>query len=253
MRLVRTKAELRELLAAERAARRTVGLVPTMGFLHDGHRSLLVAARERTDVVVMSLFVNPTQFGPGEDLAAYPRDEQRDAEVAAGAGVDYVFAPSVEEIYPDGFATSVIVEGLSEVLCGDPDGAASSTSAASRRSSRSCSTSSPPTSRSSARRTLSRRSSSGAWPATSTSRRPIEVLPTIREPDGLALSSRNVYLTAEERSRAPALHRALEHIRERAAPGGRGRAGARRGAHDPRRGADRARVPRGARRRVAGA
>src|SRR3954451_14113347 len=101
----RTKKELRSALAADRAASRTIGLVPTMGYLHEGHLSLLRAAREECDVVVMSLFVNPTQFGEDEDLDRYPRDEARDAQLAAEAGVDLVYAPSVEEVYPDGFAT----------------------------------------------------------------------------------------------------------------------------------------------------
>ena len=90
-----------------------------MGYLHDGHISLLTAARERCDVVVMSLFVNPTQFQSGEDLQDYPRDEEHDARAATLAGVDLLYVPAAEEIYPDGCATSVIVEDLTEVLCGD--------------------------------------------------------------------------------------------------------------------------------------
>src|SRR4051812_3242792 len=99
----RTKLELRSALAGDRAAGRRIGLVPTMGYLHDGHLALLRAAREQCDVVVMSLFVNPTQFGEDEDLDRYPRDEERDARLAAEAGVDLVYAPSVAEVYPDGF------------------------------------------------------------------------------------------------------------------------------------------------------
>ena len=120
MRTVRTVAELRAALAPERAAGRTVGLVPTMGFFHEGHLSLMRAARGENDVVVVSLFVNPTQFGPGEDLDAYPRDEQRDAALAEAEGVDLLFAPAPEEVYPDGFATQVAVTGLTDVLDGDP-------------------------------------------------------------------------------------------------------------------------------------
>ena len=117
---VRRKDELRAALAPARAAGRTIGLVPTMGFLHEGHLSLLRAAREQCDVVVMSLFVNPTQFGPGEDLEQYPRDEERDARLASAAGVDLVYAPPVEEVYPEGFSTAVEVDGLTGVLDGDP-------------------------------------------------------------------------------------------------------------------------------------
>src|SRR5262249_9611090 len=103
-----------------RAEGRSIGLVPTMGFLHDGHLSLLRAARAECDIVVMSLFVNPAQFGPGEDLDRYPRDEERDLRLAAEEGVDLGSAPSVEEVYPDGFATRVEVDGLTEDLEGDP-------------------------------------------------------------------------------------------------------------------------------------
>ncbi len=107
MRTVRTVAELRALLRPERRAGRRIGLVPTMGYFHGGHLSLMRRARSDCDVVVVSLFVNPAQFAPGEDLDAYPRDEERDAELAEAEGVDVLFAPPVEEVYPDGFATAV--------------------------------------------------------------------------------------------------------------------------------------------------
>ena len=110
MKIIRTKRELRAELRPARGDGRSIGLVPTMGYLHDGHISLLTAARERCDVVVMSLFVNPTQFQSGEDLQDYPRDEEHDARAATLAGVDLLYVPAAEEIYPDGYATSVIVE-----------------------------------------------------------------------------------------------------------------------------------------------
>ncbi len=130
-----------------------------MGFLHEGHVSLLRAARAECDLVVMSLFVNPTQFGPGEDLDRYPRDEERDLRLAGEAGVDLVFAPAVAEIYPDGFATAVEVGGrLDRGPRRRPrPPRPRATSAASPRSSPSSSTSSAPTSPTSARRTPSRR------------------------------------------------------------------------------------------------
>ncbi len=214
MRIVRTKRELRELLDAERPGRRSIGLVPTMGSLHEGHRSLLLGARARCDIVVMSLFVNPTQFRPGEDLDAYPRDEARDAEIAEAAGVDLLFAPETAEIYPEGYATSVIVEGLSEVLCGAPD----------RRGlehfrgvttvvAKLLNIVDPDVAffgQKDAQQAIVLRRMARDLDF----RTEIEVLPIVREADGLALSSRNVYLTDEERSRAPALHRALERVRE---------------------------------------
>src|SRR3954464_15849556 len=120
MKIVRTKSELREELIGPRREGKRIGLVPTMGYFHEGHLSLMRGAREECDVVVVSLFVNPAQFAPGEDLDAYPRDEDRDAELAEAQSVDYLFAPSPEEVYPPGFGTTVAVQGLTEVLCGDP-------------------------------------------------------------------------------------------------------------------------------------
>jgi len=119
MRTVRTVAELRSLLAPERRAGRGIGLVPTMGYYHDGHLSLMRRARAENDVVVVSLFVNPAQFAPGEDFEAYPRDEERDLRLAEAEGVDLLFAPPLEEVYPDGFATSVSVGDLTDTLEGD--------------------------------------------------------------------------------------------------------------------------------------
>jgi pantoate--beta-alanine ligase len=210
MRTVRTVAELRAALGAERAAGRSVGLVPTMGYFHDGHLALMSAAREACDTVVVSLFVNPTQFGANEDLGAYPRDEQRDAGMAADAGVDLLFAPSVEEVYPEGSSTTVSVSGIADVLCGDPksrgtghfDGVATVVT-----------------------KLFNMVQPDVAWFGQKDAQQAlvigrlvrdlnmpvrIEVLPTVREPDGLALSSRNAYLAPDERERATALSRALK-------------------------------------------
>ena len=121
MRTVRTKRELREALAEPRREGKRIGLVPTMGYFHEGHLALMRRAREKCDLVVVSLFVNPAQFGPGEDLDAYPRDEARDAEAAAGEGVDLLWAPPNDEIYPEGFASTVeVANTLTGVLEGDP-------------------------------------------------------------------------------------------------------------------------------------
>src|ERR1700748_2520288 len=119
-RVVRSVGELRAALAPLRREGATIGLVPTMGFLHEGHVSLLRAARSECDVVVMSLFVNPTQFGPNEDLDRYPRDEEHDTRLASEAGTDVALPPVVAELYPDGAATTVEVGGgLTSVLDGD--------------------------------------------------------------------------------------------------------------------------------------
>ncbi|HEV7808470.1 MAG TPA: pantoate--beta-alanine ligase, partial [Solirubrobacteraceae bacterium] len=122
MRTLRSIAELRAQLHAPRRAGRTIGLVPTMGALHDGHLSLVRRARERCDLVVVTLFVNPAQFHDAADLCAYPRDEARDARLARAAGADVLFAPPAHEIYPPGFATTVTVGGVTEPLEGESRG-----------------------------------------------------------------------------------------------------------------------------------
>lgn len=118
METVRTVADLRTRVRGWRGRGERVGLVPTMGALHEGHLELLRLAATRADRVVATIFVNPTQFGPSEDLAAYPRDEARDRAMLEGAGCDLLFAPPAAEMYPDGFATAVRVERLTECLCG---------------------------------------------------------------------------------------------------------------------------------------
>jgi pantoate--beta-alanine ligase len=220
MRTLRTKAELREALAEPRRQGRRIGLVPTMGFFHDGHLSLMRAAREECDVVVVSLFVNPTQFGPGEDLDAYPRDEDRDAELAALEGVDILWMPAAEQMYPGDFSTMVEVDAaLTGVLDGAPDRRGPShfrgvTTIVAKLFN-------------SVQPDVAYFGRKDAQQAVVIERMvrdldfPIEVkvLPTVREAGGLAMSSRNAYLSAEERERALALSRALESA-ERAAGDG---------------------------------
>ena len=215
VRAIRTKAELRDALAKARVGGRSVGLVPTMGYLHEGHLSLLRAARAECGVVVMSLFVNPAQFGPGEDLDRYPRDEERDARLAAEAGVDLLYAPPVEEVYPPGFATHVEVTGnLTEILDGDPASRGPShfrgvTTVVAKL----FNTVQPDVAyfgqKDAQQAAVIRRLARDLdFPVR------IEVLPTVREPDGLAMSSRNAYLGTEDRHRAAALSRALRAAEE---------------------------------------
>lgn len=219
MRSVETKAELREALAPFRRAGRSIGLVPTMGFLHGGHLSLLRAARERCDVVVMSLFVNPAQFGPEEDLERYPRDPERDAALAEDAGVDLLYAPPPSEVYPAGHSTAVIVEGLSEVLCGDPDRrGAEHFRGVTTVVAKLLNSVGPDVAffgqKDAQQAVVIRRMVRDLdFPVE------IEVLPTVRDADGVALSSRNDYLSEGERRRASALHRALEAARAAALEG----------------------------------
>jgi pantoate--beta-alanine ligase len=181
-----------------------------MGYLHEGHLSLLRAARRRCDVVVMSLFVNPTQFGPGEDLDSYPRNEARDAELAERAGVDLIYAPPVDEVYPEGFVTGVEVGGgLTEVLDGEPNQRGTGHFRGVTTMVAKLLNSVAPD--------LVFFGQKDAQQAIVIQRMvrdldfPVEVdvLPTVREPDGLAMSSRNAYLNPEERRRAAALIRAL--------------------------------------------
>ena len=209
MRTSRTIEDVRRALPPKRRAGRSIGLVPTMGALHEGHLSLIRRAREATDVVVVSLFVNPAQFGEGEDLAAYPRDERRDRELAAGAGADLLFAPPVEEMYPEGFDTRVEVRGLTAVLEGDPsrrgpDHFAGVTTVVAKL----LNIVAPDVAffgQKDAQQALVVRKlvRDLAVPVR------IEVVPTVRDRDGLALSSRNAYLDPAERRRALSLPRAL--------------------------------------------
>ncbi|HEX7245413.1 MAG TPA: pantoate--beta-alanine ligase [Solirubrobacterales bacterium] len=221
VKLLRAKEELRDALAPIRREGSSIGLVPTMGFLHEGHLSLLRAARVECDLVVMSLFVNPTQFGPGEDLDRYPRDEERDLRLAGETGADVVWAPPVEEVYPEGFATHVEVSsGLTEVLCGDP---------ARRGPEHFCGVATVVAKLFNAVQpdvayfgqkdaqqvaVIRRMARDLDFPVR------IEALPIVREPDGLAMSSRNAYLDPRAREQATALSRALVAAAEVASAAG---------------------------------
>ena len=214
MKIVHTIAEIREFVRQARLAGCTVGLVPTMGYLHEGHLELMRRARERCGIVVASVFVNPTQFGPNEDLARYPRDLERDARLAAEVGVDVIFNPPVEEMYPPGYCTYVDVERITENMCGAsrpghfrgvatvvtklfnivrPDAAFFGQKDAQQA-------------------LVIRRMA-----ADLNMDLEIVTVPTVREPDGLAMSSRNVYLDPEQRRAAlvlaQSLDRAVEAVR----------------------------------------
>ncbi len=193
-----------------------VGFVPTMGYLHEGHLSLIRRARELSDFVVVSIFVNPTQFGPNEDLDRYPRDMERDRRLCRAEGVDAVFVPSVEELYPEGFQTFVTVEEISRPLCGasrpghfrgvatvvlklfhivEPDVAVFGQKDYQQL------------------QVIRRMVRDLDLPVE------IEGFPTVREPDGLAMSSRNAYLSAAERERALAIWRSIRRAEDLVAGG----------------------------------
>jgi pantoate--beta-alanine ligase len=219
MNTVRTAGQLRAALAPARRAGRRIGLVPTMGSLHDGHLSLLRRARAESEVVVMSLFVNPTQFNDARDLEVYPRDERRDAELARELGVDIVFAPTPADMYPAGFATTVTVGRLTEELEGRERGRAHFDGVATVVT-KLLTIVSP---------TLAYVGQKDAQQAAVIRRLAIDldlpveirVCPTVRAADGLALSSRNVLLSTADRRRATALNRALTAVRDAALAGER--------------------------------
>jgi pantoate--beta-alanine ligase len=211
MQTISSSAELQTLTENLRIEKKSIGFVPTMGALHEGHLSLVRAAREQTDVVIVSIFVNPTQFGPREDLSRYPRNLERDAELLKPLGVDYLFVPAPDEIYPADFSTYVTVEGLSEMLEGAarpghfrgvatvlvilfnlvrPDQVFMGQKDAQQIV------------------VVKKMVRDLCLPTE------IIVLPTWREADGLAMSSRNRYLNAEEREAATVLFRALTLAQE---------------------------------------
>ena len=206
MRLIENVAEMQDWSWRQRRHGRTIGFVPTMGYLHEGHVSLMRIARDRADEVVASIFVNPAQFGPDEDLAAYPRDLQRDMAMCEQAGVAVIFHPSVEEIYPPGYQTRITVPEVAAPLCGASrpvhfGGVA----------------------------TVCCKLFNCVQPhfavfgakdyqqllvvdrLVTDLNLPVEIVPgpTLREPDGLAMSSRNVYMTPEQRAQAPVVQQAL--------------------------------------------
>jgi pantoate--beta-alanine ligase len=219
VRTVTTVAELRAALLAGRREGLSIGLVPTMGAFHDGHLSLMRRAREQCEIVVVSLFVNPAQFNDPGDLAAYPRDEQRDERLAREIGVDYLFCPAVTEVYPDGFATTVSVHESTERLEGARRGQAHFDGVATVVT-----------------KLFNMVGPNVAYFGQKDAQQAvvirrlvrdldipvrIDVCPTVRAEDGLALSSRNAHLSPGERERAGALNRALSRARDAAQAGER--------------------------------
>ena len=202
-----------ETIAAVRAARAPLGqlgLVPTMGFLHAGHLSLVERAKAQCGAVGVSIFVNPTQFGPNEDLSRYPRDMARDLALLEGAGVDMVFTPQSSEVYPQGFASRIEVGAVAEPLEGSArPGHFSGVATVVAKLFNIFQPTRAYFGQKDAQQAvvISRMASDLDFPCE------VVIAPTVREADGLALSSRNVYLSPAERAAAPALHRALSHAR----------------------------------------
>ena len=218
MRFIESINEIRQFVKMSRSQGKTIGFVPTMGYMHQGHLALMRQAREECDLVVVSIFVNPMQFGPSEDFSRYPRDMERDLELSRQEGVSAVFVPRVEEIYPPGFNTRVEVEGPTGCLCdlsrpGHFTGVATVVTKLFNI-------------------VLPDRAFFGQKDAQQTLvikkmvqdlNMPLEIVvcPTFRESDGLAMSSRNVYLSPEERTQAPVLYQSLLWARDQVARGER--------------------------------
>ncbi|WP_075982105.1 pantoate--beta-alanine ligase [Bacillus massilinigeriensis] len=211
MKIVTSVRDMQSAIKEERRKNKSIGLVPTMGYLHEGHRALMEKARQENDIVVVSVFVNPLQFGPTEDLDSYPRDFDRDQKAANDEGVNYVFYPSVEEMYPNEPSVRVTVKDRTDVLCGKSrpghfDGVATVLTKLFHI-------------------TLPDRAYFGLKDAQQVAvidslvrdfNFPIEIVAvnTVREADGLAKSSRNIYLTPDEREKAPILNQSLQDARK---------------------------------------
>lgn len=230
MQIVKTKSELKSALKALKSGHKTVGFVPTMGFLHEGHLSLVRRAKAENDLVVVSIFVNPTQFGPNEDFESYPRDLERDAKLVEGEGCDLVFAPEPEEMYPKPYMTYVDVEGdLTHKLCGAsrPGHFKGVTTVVNKLFNLV-----KPT-----------RAYFGQKDAQQVAvieqmvedlNMDLEIVPCpiVREADGLALSSRNTYLSPSDRVDALVLSQSLNWAKEAIAAGERNAANLLKGIHD---------------------
>jgi len=206
MRIVTRLEDMQRLSLEYKRRGKTVGFVPTMGYLHEGHTSLINIARKHADIVVVSIFVNPIQFGPSEDYDRYPRDIERDKEILEKMGVDIMFYPSVDDLYPKGFTTYVEVKGLSDKLCGRyrPGHFRGVTTVVAKLFNI-------------VMPDIAVFGEKDAQQAIIIKRMvrdlnfPVKIIvgPTVREPDGLAMSSRNEYLTEEERKVAPAIYQSL--------------------------------------------
>lgn len=220
MQLIKTADKLKSCLSNAGRREKSLGLVPTMGYLHEGHISLIERAKKENNLVVVSIFVNPTQFGPNEDFEKYPRDLERDMKLAAEAGADFVFNPEVAEMYPSGASTAVEVGGyITKKLCGAsrPTHFKGVTTVVNML----FNITGPD------RAYFGQKDAQQAVVIKKMVRdlhMPVEIIvcPIVRESDGLARSSRNVYLNKEERAEAPSLNRALEKAEEFLRSGSKG-------------------------------
>lgn len=211
MKLITSKQDIRAIVTEADREGKVVGLVPTMGFFHEGHLELMRSACSECDLIVVSIFVNPTQFAPGEDLDSYPRDLERDTRMASTVGVDYIFHPSVEEMYQQEATTTVEVSGMSEIMCGAsrPTHFQGVATVVSKLFNIVAPHKAYFGQKDAQQAAIVRRMASDLdFPVE------IVLVPTVREADGLAMSSRNIYLTDEERVAATVLPRSLALVEE---------------------------------------
>ncbi|MGI6308786.1 MAG: pantoate--beta-alanine ligase [Dethiobacteria bacterium] len=218
MQVIEDIAALQNLIREVKKKRLSIGLVPTMGFLHEGHLSLMRAAKAENDFIVTSIFVNPLQFGVGEDYAEYPRDLERDQKLAAATGCDLLFSPPVREMYPPGYATFVEVERLTDSLCGfsRPGHFRGVTTVVTKLFNLVCPD----------RAYFGQKDAQQAFVLKKmvvdlNMNLQLMIRPTVREADGLAMSSRNKYLTPEQRREAVVLFKSLKEAEEQIAGGKR--------------------------------
>lgn len=218
MRVVTTIKSLRQIISKARSKGKRVGFVPTMGYFHDGHVSLMRQSKKENDLSVVSIFVNPKQFGPKEDLKNYPRDRKRDEQLAKQVDVDIIFYPSVDEMYPTGYLTSVEVEVLSDQLCGATrPGHFKGVATVVAKLMNIVSPDVMYLGQKDAQQAviIKKMVDDLNFPVK------VKVMPTVREKDGLAMSSRNSYLTAEERREATVLYRSLQEAKRQIQAGER--------------------------------
>jgi len=222
MRIITNIDDMKAYSREAKSQGKSIGLVPTMGFLHEGHMSLVRAAGEECDVVVLSIFVNPVQFGPGEDYEKYPRDMERDKKIAEETGVDHIFAPGVDEMYPDGYATYIEPEGhMASILCGKSrPGHFKGVDTVVAKLFNIVSPDKSYFGQKDAQQAVIIRQMVKDLNMNTE----IRVMPIVREDDGLAASSRNAYLTGDERRQALGLYRSLKEA-ERLVSGGERSAG----------------------------
>lgn len=212
MKILRTIGEAQKLTTSLRQKNKTIGFVPTMGYLHEGHLSLVKAARKKADVVIVSIYVNPLQFGPKEDLSKYPRDFKRDEALCRKAGVDYIFYPGNEQMYPEGYSTYVETKNITSSLEGKirPEHFKGVTTIVLKLFNIVQPHVSVFGQKDAQQVAVIKKMTADLNVNTK-----IIVSPTVREADGLAMSSRNVYLTKEQRADAPYLQKSLQYAKRK--------------------------------------